>query len=100
MSRDSLRLELNSCLRDIAARTEPAQRCIILSGGVDTCAVLAAAKEVGCTFAAAFTVLTGETSPDRGFSIAAAAEAGLEHHIVEMTSEDLAGLLPGLTPQS
>ena len=94
MSREDLRREFNSALRDIAARTEPGQRCIILSGGVDTCAVLAAAKEVGCTFGAAITVLTGEKSPDRGFSIAAAAEAGLEHHIVEMTSDDLVWLLP------
>lgn len=85
----SLRSQLNSALLSIASRTEPSKRCIILSGGVDTCAILAAARDTDVTFAGAITVLTGDTSPDMEFATAAAAEARLEHHIVQVTSTDL-----------
>jgi len=84
-----LRDQLNSSLLAIAERTDPRTRCIILSGGVDTCAILAAAAATGVTFAAAITVLTGADSPDREFATRAAASAGLPHHIVEVTSTDL-----------
>lgn len=83
------RSQLCSAMAAIAQRTPPTSRAIILSGGVDTCAILAAAKEIGAPFAAAITVLTGADSPDRSFSVAAAAEHGLPHHIVEVTSADL-----------
>mmetsp|Transcript_8829 Transcript_8829/g.23388 ORF Transcript_8829/g.23388 Transcript_8829/m.23388 type:complete len:387 (+) Transcript_8829:28-1188(+) len=85
----ALRRQLAAALSSIAARTEPSERCIILSGGVDTCAILACAKDIGVTFAAAITVLTGSESPDRHFAIAAAAEHSLPHHIVEVTSDAL-----------
>ena len=85
----ALRTRLNDALLAIAARTAPAERCIILSGGVDTCAILASAKEVGVSFAGAVTVLTGEDAPDKEFAIAAAAEHQLKHHIVYVTSADL-----------
>ena len=84
-----LRTELAAALTDIAARTEASERCIILSGGVDTCAILAAAKEQGVTFTAALTVLTGESSPDKDFATAAAAEHGLTHHVIQVQSSDL-----------
>ena len=84
-----LRTRLNDALLAIAARTAPEERCIILSGGVDTCAILASAKEVGVSFAGAVTVLTGEDAPDKDFAIAAAVEHQLKHHIVYVTSSDL-----------
>lgn len=86
----ALRERLNASLLGIAARTEPAaERCIILSGGVDTCAILAAAEQTGVKFGGAITVLTGQDSPDREFAMAAAASAGLKHEIVYVTPADL-----------
>ena len=84
-----LRAEFAAALADIAARTEERERCIILSGGVDTCAILAAAKEQGILFAAALTVITGQDSPDREFAIAAAKEHSLTHHVIVVESADL-----------
>jgi len=84
-----LRSTLNAALLSIAERTAPEERCIILSGGVDTCAILTAAKQVGVTFAGAVTVLTGADAPDAEFAAAAAAAAHLEHHVVTMTPADL-----------
>jgi len=74
-----------------SSRTEATSRVLILSGGVDTCAILAAARELGVTFAAGVTVSTGPNSPDLPFAIAAAEEAGLLHHVVHVTSADLVG---------
>lgn len=84
-----LRSTLNAALLAIAERTAPEERCIILSGGVDTCAILTAAKQVGVTFAGAITVLTGADAPDAEFAAAAAAASHLEHHVVTMTPADL-----------
>ena len=84
-----LRTHFAASLTAIADRTEAADRCIILSGGVDTCAILACAKELGVTFAAAITVITEESSPDRAFATAAAQEHSLPHHIVHVTSAAL-----------
>jgi len=89
MPATDLRSHLNASLSAIAARSPPQQRCIILSGGVDTCAILAAAQETGITFAGAITVLTGECSPDKDFAAAAAAGAQLKHHVVQVTTTDL-----------
>ncbi|KAL1529470.1 hypothetical protein AB1Y20_000417 [Prymnesium parvum] len=89
MASTRLRSELAAALSSIASRSLPDERCLILSGGVDTCAILACAKSVGLTFAAAITVLTGEQSPDREFAVAAAKEHALPHHIVEVTSAAL-----------
>ena len=85
----ALRKAFAESLADIAARTEEHERCIILSGGVDTCAILAAAREQGVKFAAALTVLTGMESPDRNFAAAAAEEHSLTHYVIEVTSADL-----------
>lgn len=77
-------------LADIASRTEPADtRCIILSGGVDTCAILAAARKLGIKFGGALTVITGLDSPDRGFAEACAAEHSIPHHVVRLTADEL-----------
>ena len=89
MASEALRVELCSALKAIAARSDASKRCLILSGGVDTCAILAAARESGVTFGGALTVLTGPESPDRAFAAAAAKEHSLEHHVVELTSTDL-----------
>jgi asparagine synthase (glutamine-hydrolysing) len=66
-----------------------AQRCIILSGGVDTCAILSAAASIGMSFGGALTVVTGRDSPDFGFSSACAKEHGLRHHVVHLTADEL-----------
>ena len=92
MAAAALRTELSAALTAIAGRTSPSERCIILSGGVDTTAILACAEGLGVTFAAAVTVLTGPDSPDREFAVAAAAEHSLPHHIVEVSSSALVQL--------
>jgi len=81
-------------LLDIANQTggvsNTKERCIILSGGVDTCAIMAAAKKLGIKFGGALTVVTSDESPDLGFSSACAAEHGLEHHhVVRLTADEL-----------
>mmetsp|Transcript_3420 Transcript_3420/g.5270 ORF Transcript_3420/g.5270 Transcript_3420/m.5270 type:complete len:344 (-) Transcript_3420:114-1145(-) len=87
---DEFRLNFEKCLSDIAVVTSsPKERCIILSGGVDTCAILAASKKIGLEYGAAFTVITGDDSPDKGFSEAAAKKHGLEHHIIRLTADKL-----------
>ena len=86
---DELRSALNAALLGIAERTKPEERCIILSGGVDTCAILTAAKQLGVTFAGAITVLTDTDAPDSEFAAAAAIEMQLDHHVVTMTPSDL-----------
>ncbi|KAL9190390.1 hypothetical protein ACHAXT_007601 [Thalassiosira profunda] len=91
---DAIRSVFESSLADIHARTSasPAderKRCLILSGGVDTCAILAAAKKLGMTFAGAFTVITGDDSPDKGFAEAAAKEHNLEHYVIRLTPSEL-----------
>ncbi|KAL7510348.1 hypothetical protein ACHAXN_011995 [Cyclotella atomus] len=65
------------------------KRCIILSGGVDTCAILAAAASIGMSFGGALTVVTGHDSPDFGFSSACAQEHGLDHHAICLSAEEL-----------
>lgn len=85
----ALRYQLTDALNRIVGRAEASRRCIILSGGVDTCAILACAKDSGITFDGAITVLTGEESPDLEFAKAAAEEAQLEHHILMLTADDL-----------
>lgn len=49
-------------------------RCLILSGGVDTCAIAEAAKEAGVGFSCAITVLAGdpEAATDRPYASAIA----------------------------
>ena len=76
-------------LADIAAKTTPEKRCLILSGGVDTCAILAAARKVNMTFAAGITVSCGDKSPDRAFAAAAAKEHDTPHHVLSITPDDL-----------
>ena len=83
-----------SSLGDIHARTnsDPSQRCLILSGGVDTCAILSAAQTIGMTFAAALTVVTGDDSPDLGFAVACAKEHGIphhHHHVIRLNADEL-----------
>ena len=86
---EEFRSIFEEALTDIAARTKASYRCIILSGGVDTCAVLAAAHKLGVTFEAAITVITGEESPDKNFSVACAEEHGIPHHLMRLTADDL-----------
>lgn len=80
-------------LADIASRTPESERCLILSGGVDTCAILAAADAIGVSFPAAFTVVcTGENEgPDLAFAVAAAEAYGMSdrHHVLRVGAEEL-----------
>ena len=79
---EAFRSVFEAALSDIAARTAEDERCLILSGGVDTCAILAAAKQLGVSFPAAVTVITGDDSPDQGFAVAAAKQHGIPHHLL------------------
>lgn len=64
---------------------------LILSGGVDTCAILEAATSLGIVFDFAVTVVIGETSPDELYSKYAAWKHGLtdRHIVIKMSPEDL-----------
>mmetsp|Transcript_23056 Transcript_23056/g.54426 ORF Transcript_23056/g.54426 Transcript_23056/m.54426 type:complete len:249 (+) Transcript_23056:107-853(+) len=74
---------------DSAAR--PRRVGLILSGGVDTCAILEAATSLGIVFDAAITVVIGPTSPDELYAKYAAHKHGLtpRHVVIRMTPEDL-----------
>lgn len=67
------------------------QTALILSGGVDTTAILEAAAEIGMTFAACITVVIGDEPPDEKFAMCGAKLHNYTdvHHIVRMTSDDL-----------
>ena len=67
----------------------PTERCIILSGGVDTCCVLEACKLAGISFGAAITVFTSATATDRPYACAIAQQHGLQHHVIDVTLEEL-----------
>jgi asparagine synthase (glutamine-hydrolysing) len=76
-------------LRELVIRAtdrRPAQ-CMLLSGGLDT-AILAPLADVGGTHAAV-TVLTSPDAPDRPFARAVASRLGWQHHVVEVSFEDL-----------
>ena len=83
------REKLLAAVKAIGERTEAKSRVLILSGGVDTCAILEAASNVGVTFEVGITVVTGKDSPDKDFAAAAAAEKGLKHLVIHVTSQDL-----------
>ncbi len=67
----------------------PEQRCIILSGGVDTCCVLEACKAAGVAFGAAITVVTSDTASDRPYACAIAQQHSLPHHLIQITLKEL-----------
>lgn len=50
---------------------------------------MSAAKSIDMSFGAALTVVTGDDSPDLGFSSACAKEHGLEHHVIRLTADEL-----------
>lgn len=87
----AFRQVFQGALIKIAAQSVESERCLILSGGVDTCAILSAAGSLGIKFAAAVTVITGEESPDKDFAIAAGKKDGngLKHHVLRVTTSDL-----------
>lgn len=93
---EAFRSVFEESLTDIADRTTNNASagggcCLILSGGVDTCAILAAAAKLGIKYDAAVTVVTDESSsPDFGFATAAASQYGwLEHHVVQLSAQEL-----------
>ena len=83
------RRRLCSSVEKVSEKTDPKSCAIILSGGVDTCAILEAAASSGMVFSAAITVVIGDDSPDEPFATHAASQHGIEHHIVRMTANDL-----------
>ena len=83
------RNRLCKSLEMIAQQTFPEHTALILSGGVDTCAILEAAALINFKFAAAITVALGDDSPDEPFAKHAASQHGLPHHIIRMTADDL-----------
>jgi len=84
------RFIFESSLSDIKDRTgDKTKRCLILSGGVDTCAILSASKKIGLDFGAAFTVITGDDSPDKSFAEAAARKHNLDHYLIRLTPKEL-----------
>mmetsp|Transcript_33527 Transcript_33527/g.67677 ORF Transcript_33527/g.67677 Transcript_33527/m.67677 type:complete len:358 (+) Transcript_33527:885-1958(+) len=88
---DDFRSIFEASLTGIKARTDgdTSRRCLILSGGVDTCAILKAAERIGMTFSGAFTVITSDASPDKGFAEAAAKQHNLSHQVIRLTSQEL-----------
>ncbi len=86
---EECRRRLCTSVEKVSQKTDPLRRAIILSGGVDTCAILEAAASINMKFAVAITVVIGNESPDEAFATHAAAQHGIEHHIVRMTADDL-----------
>ncbi len=86
---DQCRYSLCASLQKVSKATDSDRRAIILSGGVDTCAILEAAVSIQMSFAVAITVVIGNDSPDEEFAKHAALQHRIEHHIVRMTPEDL-----------
>jgi len=90
---DEFRSVFEAAVSDIRARTGSANgdggTCLILSGGVDTCAILEASEKLGIEYGAGLTVITGDDSPDRTFSEAAAGLHALEHVVVRLSPEAL-----------
>lgn len=87
---EECRRNLCTSLRKISEKTDPKRRAIILSGGVDTCAILEAAVSIQMEFAVAITVVIGNNnSPDEAFATLAATQHGIKHHIIRMTADDL-----------
>ncbi|GFH54250.1 hypothetical protein CTEN210_10726 [Chaetoceros tenuissimus] len=80
---------LCTSMEKISKQIDPRQTAIILSGGVDTCAILEAAKWIGLKFSLAITVVIGDESPDKDFAIHAASAHNLEHHVLQITADDL-----------
>lgn len=80
---------LCTSMEKISKQIDPRQTAIILSGGVDTCAILEAAKCIGLKFSLAITVVIGDESPDKDFAIHAASAHNLEHHVLQITADDL-----------
>jgi asparagine synthase (glutamine-hydrolysing) len=71
----------------IRATTRRPAQCMLLSGGLDT-AILAPLADAGGT-RAAVTVLTSADAPDRPFANVVASRLGWQHHVVEVSLEDL-----------
>jgi asparagine synthetase B (glutamine-hydrolysing) len=83
------RAKLLDAVAAVGAATDASTRCIILSGGVDTAALMAASAELKLTYAAAITVLCGPDAPDRAFAASVASKYDLQHHVIEVTPADL-----------
>ena len=80
---------LCASVENVSKLVDPQRCAIILSGGVDTCAILEAASSINWKFVAAITVVIGDKSPDEKFAKHAASLHGIPHYVVEMTAEDL-----------
>lgn len=89
----NLNCEINDTSTETVSNSHNAGtlRALILSGGVDTCAILEAASDIGMRFDVCITVVIGDESPDEKFAAFAAKQHGYAHvhHVVRMTSQEL-----------
>ena len=83
------RAQLISALKAGVNDIKYSRCCLILSGGVDTAAVLCAAAEAGVTIRGFITVFASESSTDRPYATAIATSAGIEHHAINITLREL-----------
>lgn len=90
---------VQSALQQILARNASASFALILSGGVDTAAILEATSEAPADqmipFASAITVLASENASDRPYASLVAARHSVKHVVLETT---LSALLDSMLP--
>lgn len=83
------RNHLVEALRSGIADIRPKKCCVILSGGVDTGAVVCAAAEIGLEVTAAITVLTSDAATDTAYSASIARAAGIRRYPIYISLPDL-----------
>lgn len=75
--------------RALSLGIRPSEIGIVLSGGVDTAALLEALAELGHKPAAALTVFVHDSATDIPYATAIAQQHALEHHVVRTTPDEL-----------
>ncbi|KAK3270708.1 hypothetical protein CYMTET_20909 [Cymbomonas tetramitiformis] len=97
------REHLEAAVASIALDFSQEPCAVILSGGVDTCAAMAAVSAVNAAnnqkvpkleVKAAMTVFASPTATDRKYAPVVAQRHGLEHHQTDISLEELLGMLP------
>ena len=84
-------------MSDIKARYENENIAILLSGGIDTAAVMEANAELGeskISIQNAVTVLTSESATDRPYAALVAIRHSLSHHILDVDLRGVLEMLP------
>lgn len=83
------RTQLINALKEGVSGVKYKRCCIVLSGGVDTAAVLCAANEAGIDVTGAITVIASDAATDKPYATAIAKQAGIEHHAITITLREL-----------